>query len=74
MCRMLAVFPYASTRRSAFAAIFAPLAAFKVGRIVCMLVFMAYYDRAPTNVSVALSATERMWMIVNQALSLVDNA
>jgi hypothetical protein len=74
MCRMLVVYPLSSTPRSTFVATFAPLAAFKIGRVVCTLVFMTYYDRNPADaVGVALSGTERAWLITNQTLAALDN-
>jgi hypothetical protein len=75
LLRMLAVYPYSSTPRLKFVALFSLPLCFKVVRLLAMGETMYYAGQEMVNAgtSLTLAAQSQAWVVVGRVFDAVDN-
>jgi hypothetical protein len=74
LCRMLVVYPYSTTGRLRYFAIFVPVVCIKILRIVSMAVTISLALHQAAHVgSFAWTNANRIWVIVNVSSAALDN-
>lgn len=74
-CRLLLAYPRPGTSCLTLTAVLAPAVIIELARVASIVLVgvYSYQDRQGAGLFVYWSASERLWLIVNRALSALDN-